>query len=107
MSIYLDDCCEQVSEGTWDDFKFPATTEKVFVSYKGKKLCNKIKLTDIAKDYGLKVKGNLALCPFHNDTNKSLSISNSKGIFNCFGCGTKGDIITFVKLMEELKKFKK
>ncbi|QHX35966.1 DNA primase [Spiroplasma sp. TIUS-1] len=43
-----------------------------------------------------------AVCPFHDDSNPSLSISTSKKIFNCFPCGTKGDSITFVMLYEKL-----
>jgi hypothetical protein len=40
------------------------------------------------KDYSL------ALCPFHNDSNPSLSIRER--VFHCFGCGWEGDIFAFV-----------
>ena len=66
-------------------------------------LKDKIKITDIAKKYELKVKGSMALCPFHDDKTPSLSLSNKKGLFHCFGCGVKGDLITFVKMLEDLK----
>jgi len=62
---------------------------------------SKIKITDVAKKYGLKVKKNKALCPFHADGTPSLSFSDEKNVFNCFGCGAKGDIIEFVRRMEE------
>ncbi len=39
----------------------------------------------------------VALCPFHNDTNPSMSISREKQIFKCFVCGAGGNAITFVK----------
>jgi len=38
-----------------------------------------------------------AVCPFHDDTNPSLSISPEKQIFRCFVCGTSGNAITFVQ----------
>ena len=39
----------------------------------------------------------VALCPFHDDKNPSLSISKEKQIFKCFVCGTGGDAIGFVQ----------
>ena len=39
----------------------------------------------------------VALCPFHDDKNPSLSISKDKQIFKCFVCGTGGDSIGFVQ----------
>ncbi len=37
------------------------------------------------------------LCPFHPDTNASLSVQliGSRGMFRCFGCGARGDMIDF------------
>ena len=37
-----------------------------------------------------------AVCPFHEDTNPSLSISEEKQIFKCFVCGVGGNVFTFV-----------
>lgn len=37
-----------------------------------------------------------ATCPFHNERSKSFSVSATKGIFKCFGCGVSGDVIDFV-----------
>ncbi|ODS30805.1 MAG: hypothetical protein SCARUB_04086 [Candidatus Scalindua rubra] len=34
-------------------------------------------------------------CPFHDDKNPSLSINVEKGLFVCFGCGERGNIIQF------------
>ena len=36
-----------------------------------------------------------ALCPFHEDSNPSMSISEEKQIFNCFSCNTGGNAISF------------
>lgn len=37
----------------------------------------------------------LATCPFHGDTDPSLSVNLQHGGFRCFGCGEKGDLISF------------
>lgn len=37
----------------------------------------------------------MAICPFHEDHNPSLSVNNQTGFYNCFGCGAQGDIYTF------------
>lgn len=61
-----------------------------------------IKITEIADKFGIKPLGrNLRVCPFHADTNPSLSLSNEKGVFNCFGCGAKGNLITFNAMLKE------
>ena len=41
------------------------------------------------------------LCPFHNEKTPSFSVSESKGIFKCFGCGKAGNVVNF--LMEHEK----
>ena len=42
------------------------------------------------------------LCPFHDEKSPSLSVSPSKGLFHCFGCGAGGDVIRFVERIENL-----
>ena len=36
------------------------------------------------------------ICPFHNDSKPSMSVSPSKGIYKCFSCGTGGDALNFI-----------
>ncbi|MGA2585466.1 MAG: AAA family ATPase [Candidatus Aminicenantales bacterium] len=45
-----------------------------------------------------------ALCPFHHDTNPSLSISQEDGtwLWHCFGCGKGGSIIDFLVEQEHI-----
>jgi DNA primase len=38
-----------------------------------------------------------ALCPFHNDTNPSLTIDPRRQRFKCWACGKGGDVFTFVQ----------
>jgi DNA primase len=39
------------------------------------------------------------LCPFHEDTTPSLTVNPKENLWNCFGCGTGGDVIRFVELI--------
>jgi len=42
------------------------------------------------------------LCPFHNEKSPSFSVNDELGVYYCFGCGQKGDAITFVRELEHL-----
>lgn len=44
----------------------------------------------------------MGLCPFHDEKSPSFSVSESKQLFYCFGCGKGGDAITFVQEIEGL-----
>lgn len=44
----------------------------------------------------------MGLCPFHNEKSPSFSVSPENGFFHCFGCGAGGDVITFIKRIENL-----
>ncbi len=41
-------------------------------------------------------------CPFHEERTPSFSVNPAKKLYYCFGCGAKGDVITFVRETEGL-----
>jgi len=43
------------------------------------------------------------LCPFHTEKTPSFSVSASKGMYYCFGCGKGGDAIRFLCEVEHLE----
>ena len=43
-----------------------------------------------------------ALCPFHNEKTPSFTVFAESGRYQCFGCGEKGDAITFLMKKENL-----
>jgi DNA primase len=42
------------------------------------------------------------LCPFHQEKSGSFSVNGEEKLYYCFGCGAKGDVITFVREVEHL-----
>ena len=44
----------------------------------------------------------IGLCPFHNEKTPSFTVSPSKNIFKCFGCGKAGDPVTFLREHESM-----
>jgi len=38
----------------------------------------------------------LGLCPFHNEKSPSFTVSPSKELYKCFGCGRSGNTISFI-----------
>ncbi len=44
----------------------------------------------------------VGLCPFHNEKTPSFTVSESKKIFHCFGCGETGNVISFIMKKENL-----
>lgn len=70
-----------------------------------KKVIDATDIVEVVSEYvSLRKKGTsyFGLCPFHDDKNPSMSVSGEKKIFNCFSCGTKGNVIYFVAKHDNL-----
>lgn len=52
-----------------------------------------------------KGKNFFGVCPFHEDTNPSMSVSREKQIYRCFSCGASGNVFTFLMNYDH-KEFK-
>ncbi|MEM1121522.1 MAG: DNA primase, partial [Bacteroidota bacterium] len=68
-------------------------------------ILNRARIEDIVEDFvDLKRRGvNLiGLCPFHNEKTPSFTVSPSKNICKCFGCGKGGDPIGFLREKEDM-----
>ena len=56
------------------------------------------------KRYGLELTKGRCKCPFHDGENKtSLTLNDKKNRFKCWSCGASGNLVKFIKMMEELK----
>ena len=57
-------------------------------------------LSSVVAERGIEVKKKgrvlVARCPFHEERTPSFTITPSRGLFHCFGCGAAGDVIGFV-----------
>jgi len=58
-----------------------------------------VRIEEVIGDYvNLRKRGAnmIGLCPFHNEKTPSFSVSPSKGIYKCFGCGKAGNAVNFI-----------
>lgn len=46
--------------------------------------------------------GHKASCPFHSENSPSFNVTQTKGIWKCFGCGEAGSVISFVMKYDKL-----
>ena len=44
----------------------------------------------------------VGLCPFHGEKTPSFHVNVENAYFHCFGCGAGGDVITFIRRIENL-----
>ncbi|MBR1621058.1 MAG: DNA primase, partial [Prevotella sp.] len=69
------------------------------------KIMDAANIVDVVSDFvslrkrGTSYKG---LCPFHDDTTPSFSVSPAKGVYKCFACGKAGNVVNFIMEHEQM-----
>lgn len=65
-----------------------------------------INLLNLVESYGIQMKkqgkDHFGLCPFHSETTPSFTVTPSKNLYRCMGCGCCGDPIKFVQEYESV-----
>lgn len=67
---------------------------------------NACDIVDVISSYlplSKKGKNYFGVCPFHEDTNPSMSVSKEKQIYKCFSCGASGNVFQFVMNYEHIE----
>ncbi len=61
-------------------------------------------IRELLDDEHIKIKENElhCCCPFHNESKPSFGINLETGLFNCFSCKEKGNIVQFVSKMKHI-----
>ena len=65
----------------------------------------KVDIVDVISSYlplTQKGKNFFGVCPFHDDTNPSMSVSREKQIYRCFSCGASGNVFGFIENYEHV-----
>ena len=68
------------------------------------KILDAVRIEEVIGDFvSLRKRGAnyLGLCPFHHEKTGSFTVSPSKGIYKCFGCGKSGHAVGFVMAIEQ------
>lgn len=66
---------------------------------------NSVNIVDVVSNYiSLTKRGKnyFGVCPFHEDSDPSLSVSEEKQIFSCFSCHTSGNVFNFIMEYEHI-----
>lgn len=66
---------------------------------------SKVDIVDVIGSYiplTRKGKGYWCTCPFHDDTNPSMSVSQEKQIYKCFVCNAGGNVFSFIQNYEQV-----
>lgn len=72
--------------------------------YLFQKIAARISISHIADAFGLEPLGKASrVCCFHADSAPSLSLSDEKGVYHCFGCKASGTIIDFYARLKALR----
>jgi len=119
VSKWFYECLEEASDEQWFEHKYPKDFFNENWEYKDPKkrtvikvnprrklIKDNLKIIEVAADYGLKIKKNKTQCQFHEDEDPSLTFYPITNTFHCFGCHKSGDVIEFVRRMENVREKK-
>ena len=65
-------------------------------------------IVDVVSEFvSLKKRGTnyFGCCPFHNEKTPSFSVSRSKNLYKCFGCGKAGNAVNFIMEHEQISYY--
>ena len=68
------------------------------------RIMNTVRIEEVVGDFvQLRKRGVnlLGVCPFHNEKTPSFTVSPTKGIYKCFGCGKAGNSVNFIMEHEQ------
>ncbi len=87
--------------------KDPKSPSKIKGKFR-QQIDSKITISDLAREYfpDNEIRGEFILCPFHEEKTPSLHFNDIDNVFKCWGdgCGAKGDIVEFYRLILEMQK---
>lgn len=69
------------------------------------KIRSSVDIVDVVSSYmplNKRGKNYFGVCPFHQDTNPSLSVSPERQIYTCFSCGATGNVFNFIMDYENI-----
>jgi hypothetical protein len=86
---------------TLDDF-----TKKFGEDTTLQEIKKQLKISDVLRDKGISTSKNPTKCPLHDSKGgKCFGFDDVKGVFHCFHCGEKGDVITLWQLVHGVTDF--
>lgn len=90
---YIESLSKKLKRLSWEAKVFVGSTDAISPE-KIERACE-FPIEDI-----IEVRGRMAVCPFHNDTNPSMDVKNN--FYNCYTCGAHGSVIDLVMKLENL-----
>lgn len=72
---------------------------QILANIDAESLLERITGSQVQRTYGNELK---MLCPFHDERTPSFHYNVDKGVYQCFGCGAKGDLFDLIGTIKEL-----
>lgn len=72
---------------------------QILANIDAESLLERVTGSPVQRSYGNELK---MLCPFHDERTPSFHYNVDKGVYQCFGCGAKGDLFDLIGSLKEL-----